>query len=69
MTALLVAPKRARGAGEANIVKVVEKGFDATRSLRSGLPNCLADSNDAICHVAAGESMFEIAHQASLANA
>jgi hypothetical protein len=50
-------------------VKVVEEGFDATRSLSSGLPYCLADADDAICHVAAGQAMFEIAHQASLANA
>jgi hypothetical protein len=34
-----------------------------------GFAYCLADSNDAIGHVAAGQSMFQIAHQASLAKA
>ena len=48
-------------------MKVGEKGFDATRS--SGLPDCLADSNNAICRYTAGQSRFQIAHQASLANA
>ena len=62
MTALVVAAKRARGAGEADIVKVDEKGFDAARSLGSGFSDCLADSNDAIGHVTAGQWMFQVAH-------
>jgi len=66
VTALLVAPKRAGGGGEAEIVQVVEKSFDASCSGCSGFSYCVADSNDAICHVTAGQWMFEIAHQASL---
>jgi hypothetical protein len=42
------------GAGEADMVKVVEKGFDAAGSRSRGFADCLADANDLICHVAAG---------------
>jgi len=40
--------RRERGAGEADIVKVGEKGSTLLLSLGSGLPDCLADSNNTI---------------------
>jgi hypothetical protein len=68
MTVLVVAAKRSGGAGEADMVKVVEKGFDAAGGRSRGFADCLAGVNDVICHVAAGQSTFQIAHQTSLAN-
>jgi hypothetical protein len=48
---------------KAGSVKVVEKGFDAAGSVGRGFAYCLADSDNPIGHVAAGQAMFQIAHQ------